>query len=278
MTKTKIRQWLALHRVIAFMTLIVLVVLGSTGSHLLSAQAVTQGYAADGQLEKGMMVSIKEEDATKVRAATVEIADKLHGVVVDANDAPVTLSAEGQKVFVATAGKYAVLVSSQNGTIKPGDYITISSLAGIGMRVDDRQPVVVGKALAEFDGKSDVIGSATVDGQTVQIGRVQADIQVARNPLQKPVSNLPDFLRRAAENIAGKPVNTSRVYLSTIIFIFSTIVAANLLYSGVRSGLISVGRNPLSKKSIVRSMMQVVIVGITIFLSGIFGVYLLLRL
>lgn len=278
MTKTKIRQWFGLHRVIALAALVLLVLLSASGTGMLFAQAVTQGYAADGNLQRGMMVSIKEDDATKVQAVDTETSDKLHGVIVDANDAPVTLSAEGQKVFVATSGKYDVLVSNQNGPIKPGEYITISSLAGIGMRVDDHQPFVIGKALEEFDGKNGVASTAELDGRTIQIGRVQTDILVARNPLQKPVSNLPDFLRRAAENIAGKPVNTSRVYLSTVIFILSTIVASNLLYGGVRNGIISVGRNPLSKKSIVRSMMQVIIVGITIFVSGIFGVYLLLRL
>lgn len=263
---------------IALAFLALLVILGASGYNLLSAQALTQGYGAEGVLQRGMLVSIKEDDATKVEAATVEISDKLHGVIVDANDAPVTLSEEGQKVFVATAGKYEVLVSNQNGIIRPGEYVTVSSIAGIGMRVDTRQPYVIGKALEEFDGQTDIVSTAELDGHTIQIGRVSVDIQVARNPLQKSSNNLPEFLRKAAEDIAGKPVNASSIYVSMVIFILTSLVAANLMYSGVRNGIISVGRNPLSKKSIIRSMMQVVIVGITIFISGIFGVYLLLRL
>jgi hypothetical protein len=276
MTKTKIYRIFSLQRTLALIALVLLVLLRVSG--MLSAQAVTQGYSAEGTLQRGMLVSIKDSDATKVEAVTIEAAERLHGVVVDANDAPVTLSAEGQKVFVATTGKYDVLVSDQNGPVKPGEYISISSVQGIGMRSDDKQPYVVGKALAEFDGKTGIVGSVKIDDRTVNIGRVQADILVSRNPLQKPVSNLPDFLRRTAESIAGKPVNTPRIYVSLVIFILSSMVASNLLYGGVKNGIISIGRNPLSKKSIVRSMMQVIIVGVTIFVAGIFGVYLLLRL
>jgi hypothetical protein len=50
------------------------------------------------------------------------------------------------------------------------------------------------------------------------------------------------------------------------------------MYGGIRNGLISIGRNPLSKKSIVRGMIQVILTALTIFLLGIFGVYLLLRI
>lgn len=265
-----------MYRVLALVALVFLIMLSA--SDLLRAQAVTQGYDGEGALQRGMMVRIKESDATKVEAVGIEAADKTHGVVVDANDAPVTLSAEGQKVFVATTGKYDVLVSDQNGPIRPGEYITLSAINGIGMRVDDKQPYVIGKALEEFDGQKDIVSSTKSGDKTINIGRVQADIQIARNPLQKPVSNLPDFLRKMAENIAGKPVNTSRIYLSLVVFFISTAISASLLYGAVRAGIISVGRNPLSKKSIVRGMMQVVIVGLTIFISGIFGVYLLLRL
>lgn len=274
---TKIKQLFSLYRVLALAALAFLILL-SMGGGFLHAQAVTQGYGADSILQRGMIVRISESDTAKVEPAGIESSDKVHGVVVNPNDAPVTLSSEGQKVFVATSGKYEVLVSNQNGPINPGEFITLSSIEGIGMRVDDHQPYVIGKALVGFDGQTGVVSTAMVGDRNVNIGRIQADIQFARNPLQKPVSNLPDFLRRTAENVAGKPVNTPRIYLSLVVFFISTSVAASLLYGAVRAGIISVGRNPLSKKSIVRGMMQVVIVGLTIFISGIFGVYLLLRL
>ena len=55
-------------------------------------------------------------------------------------------------------------------------------------------------------------------------------------------------------------------------------IAATLLWSGVRSGMISIGRNPLSKHSIIQGLMQVIIVAVLIFIIGVFAVYLLLKL
>jgi hypothetical protein len=51
-----------------------------------------------------------------------------------------------------------------------------------------------------------------------------------------------------------------------------------ILYSGVRNTLISIGRNPLSKKTIYKGLIQIILMGLIIFITGLFGVYLLLKL
>jgi hypothetical protein len=63
-----------------------------------------------------------------------------------------------------------------------------------------------------------------------------------------------------------------------MVFLAATVVAGSMLYAGVRSSMISIGRNPLSKQSIVKSMVQVIITSFMVFILGIFGVYLLLKL
>ncbi|MBA3758569.1 hypothetical protein H0X10_02980 [Candidatus Saccharibacteria bacterium] len=281
--KLKIKKILSLPRLSAFVAL-VLLVLVSLSSPLEAQTAFTQGYGTDEMLQRGMIVRLKKDDSSKVAALTSAEIEDMHGVVVDANDAPVTLSAEGQKAFVATGGRYDVLVSSQNGEIKAGDYITISALNGVGMRAGAKESKVVGRALADFNGKDAVVGTTEVkdsDGKArqVAIGRVSTDISVSRNPnFGSDEPALPQFVRRAAESIAGKKVDANRVYLAMAIFVVSTIVAATLMYGGVRSGIISIGRNPLSKKSIIRGMIQVVLFGLIVFILGLFGVYLLLKL
>jgi hypothetical protein len=148
MTKTKTRRMFSMPRVLAVMALAFLVFLSTQDP--LGAQAVTQGYGADTVLQRGMLVRLKQDDTTKVEPVTYEVGDKTHGIVVDANDAPVSLSSEGQKVFIATAGKFDVLVSDQNGAIAAGDYLTISSIGGIAMKASEKDPVVVGRALASL--------------------------------------------------------------------------------------------------------------------------------
>jgi hypothetical protein len=282
MIKTKMKQLFSWQRLFAFGALIFLVVLSFSAP--LGAQTLTQGYGADVQMQKGMIVQIKKDDPTKVELVSAETMDQMHGVVVDANDAPVTLSSEGQKVFIATTGKFDILVSDQAGAIKTGDYITMSAVQGVGMKAGTKEPVVIGRALADFDGRSGAIGSTDVKdsaGATrkVNFGRIAADVSVSRNPFLKgETPNVPEFLRKASEAVAGKPVNATRIYLSVFVFIVSTIAAGSLLYAGVRNGLISIGRNPLSKKTIIRGMFQVILTGLIIFITGVFGVYLLLKL
>lgn len=281
--KTKIKRLLSIPRLIATASLLLLIVV-STSNPLGAQTAFTQGYGTDEVLQRGMIVRLKKDDTTKVSSLVYEEMDTMHGVVVDANDAPVTLSAEGQKAFVATGGKYDILVSDQEGEIKAGDYISISSLNGIGMRATRAESHIVGRALGDFNGKDNVAGGTDVkdsngDTKKVNIGRVSADISVSRNPSYGPPDpGIPSAIKKIAESIAGKEVSTTRMYLGLSIFILSSLVAGTLMYGGVKSGIISIGRNPLSKKSIIRGMLQVVLFGLIVFIIGLFGVYLLLKL
>ena len=282
MIKTKIKKACTFQRVMAVSALSLLCVVSMRFPLL--AQAVTQGYGSEQTMQRGMLVQLKKGDTTKVETVKQADASKMYGVVVAANDAPVTLSSEGKKVFVATAGHYDALVSTQNGEVKPGDYIAVSAVDGIGMKGGEKDAIVVGRALSGFDGKTNPIGTTSVKDsaggtQSVTIGRVQADITVAKNPLFKAdAPNLPEILRKASESIAGKPVNPVRVYVAIFVFVVTAFVAGTLMYGGVRSAIISIGRNPLGKKSIIRGMIQIIITGLTVFISGIFGVYLLLKL
>jgi hypothetical protein len=282
MIKTKIRKYVSFQRILALLGLTGLILLSM--AHPIGAQTLTQGYGTDENLQRGAIIKLKDSDTSKVEAVTKETSDKAHGVVVNANDAAVTLSSEGKKVFVATLGKYDVLVSTQGGAIRAGDFLSISALGGIAMKSGEDDSYVIGKALDSFDGTQNVLSKTSIKNSKnetteVVIGRVQMDVGLGKNPLQKHKEpNLPEFLKKAAEAIAGKEVSATRVYIGLVVFFVTTIVAGILLVSGVRNGLISIGRNPLSRKSIIRGMFQVVITGLTIFIMGIFGVYLLLKL
>ncbi len=268
------RQALAL---IALGFLVVISHLGHT-----PAQTVIQGYDTDTTLQHGMIIAISQKDATKVEAATSSSVERMRGVVVDPADAAVTLSSPSQKVFVAGAGRYSVLVSNQNGSIHADDYISISSLPGIGMKARGDQSIVLGRAITAFDGTNHVISTASViDKSTKQvaIGTVTVDINIIRNPLVGTGnSSLPSFLQSASTTIAGKDVSPGKVYLAAVILLMAGIISGSMLYAGVRSSIVSIGRNPLSKRSIIGSLLQVVITSLIIFIGGLFGVYLLLKL
>lgn len=277
----KLKEKLSTRRVLSVVGLASLMALAQAVPAI--AQVITQGYSSDSLIQRATVVSINSEDAKKVEPATLDNHDRLHGVVVSQNDAPFTLSSEDERVFVATIGRFEVFVSNENGPIQPGDLLTVSRVGGIATKAEERDLYVIAKAISGFDGETAVLSTTIIDDGgadvKVAIGRIQADIGVAGNPLFKPSqANLPGFLARIAENVAHKPVSTIRVYVSMFVLFSSTIVAGILLYSGIRSGLISIGRNPLSKKSITKSLMQVILTSVIILLLGVFGVYLLLRI
>jgi hypothetical protein len=249
------------------------------------AQSVTQGYGADAVLQRGMIVGLKKDDLRKAEPVNKDQYDRIHGVVVESNDSAVLIGRDDEKVYVATGGRFTVLVSDQKGNIKLGDFVTVSSVSGVGMKAGDDDLVVIGKALDSFNASdsNQVIGTATVTEsggkqRQIKLGHVLVDISISKNPKLKTDNSLPGALRRASELIAGKPVSSLRVYISLVILAFAAVISGSLIYSAVRSSLIAIGRNPLSKKFIITGLFQVVLIGLMVFLSGVFGVYLLLKL
>lgn len=257
-----------------------------TGATVL-AQDVPQGYQSDEALQKGMIVRLSKKDEGKVEAITQKESADMFGIVVSLNDTPVSLTRPGvdQEVFIATTGQYDVLVSSQNGPIETGDYITISSVRGVGMKAAQAQQLVIGKALKPFSGKNgDVEGRTTITTslgeRAVALGRVPIEVTVAHNPLyeKKEKSGVPDFLSKAAEVVTDRPVSALRIYAGLAVLITSILIAGGILYAGVRTGMIAIGRNPLAKRTITKSLVQVVLTSLIVVVSGVFAVYLLLRI
>lgn len=251
------------------------------------AQNVPQGYQSDEALQKGMIVRTKKVDSTKVEAITQQEAPDMLGVVVTSGDSPVSLSSPGvaQEVFVAITGRYDVLVSNQNGPIQPGDYVSVSSIKGIGMKAAGVQQLVVGKALEGFSGKNgDVEGRTSIKTsfgtKEVALGRVPIEVSVAHNPLyeKEATDGVPQFLNKAAEVVTDRPVSAVRIYAGLAVLVVSIFIAGGILYAGVRTGMIASGRNPLAKKSIVRNLIQIALMSLIVFVVGVFAVYLLLRI
>ncbi|HVX24463.1 MAG TPA: hypothetical protein VG992_03940, partial [Candidatus Saccharimonadales bacterium] len=168
---------------------------------------VTQSYNADVSVQPGMIVQLKDKDPNTVTPLPADNIKALLGVVVPPNNATIVLTPEHvtvQQVLVATSGHYSVLVSNQNGPIKTGDYITISAIAGVGMKADSSQTEVIGKAAGSFSGTANVISSVSLHSDlgkatTVSIGRVPVDLIISHNPLyQKSADLVPTFLVKFA--------------------------------------------------------------------------------
>jgi hypothetical protein len=238
------------------------------------ADNIIQGYASKSTLEPGLMVALDKTAAKSVKILPGGDADHIFGVVVDPADAPFTLNSQNSKIFVATSGNFQVLISTIAGAVKPGDFLTVSNLSGIAQKATNQQSRILGQATSGFDGSSNVI---TTNGSE-KIGRIFVQINPQNNPLANNAVLVPTFLRKASTAVAGKSVPAVRIYAALGIFMLSAVVAVLVLWGGVRGSLIALGRNPLSRKSIFNGMYKVVFTGVGIFILGLAGVYLLLRI
>lgn len=246
------------------------------------AQTVNESFKSDQKLQPGMLVGLVEGDSRKVEKTAPDSLERLKGVVVAANDSPVRLSAEGEEVFVATGGVYDVLVSDENGEIKQGDYLSISSLAGVAAKAGAQQSVVIGRANQEFNASSTLAGTYNDprSGRQINFGRIEIAVSIVKNPVQKQDdgNRVPELLENISVSIAGKPVSTTRMWLALALFLGTALIVGAMLYSGARSSMLSIGRNPLSRKPIARGLLQVILLGLIVFISGMFGVYLVLKI
>lgn len=249
--------------------LISLIIPASTAAAILS-----QGFKASGQVSPGMLVSLSSSGS--VEAADTNNGNNLHGVVVEEDSAAVAIkTAEENQVQVATSGLAAVLVSDINGAVKKGDPITVSPLKGVGMKVGDKESVkIIGIAQADASGGT----SETVEGngksQEVTITRVPAMVAVS---LHAAKSNPLTTLQQASTNLAGKPVSTTKALLAALILLVSILSVSVLLYTAIRSSLISIGRNPLSESAVRQELLRVLLVAPLILGAALVLIYALLR-
>lgn len=246
-----------------------------------------QAYEAERAIDYGTIVEHVSGDKPSVKVASQKALQNMFGVVIDPQQIPVRISSGDfqNETYVAVSGTYNVLVSTQGGAIKAGDYVTLSSLNGIAMKAGTEEASVFGRAVADFDSKSVSRGSAKIQDvngttvDTVQLGSIPVTIEIQRNPNEKSTkARVPEALERIGQAIAEKEVSAIRIYLSLAITAISLITALVVLYTGVRGSVISIGRNPMSKRSILRALLQIILTSFLILVIGLFAVYLLLRL
>lgn len=245
-----------------------------------------QGYAAATPIDIGTIVALNK-DTQSVVAAKQSQLQNMFGVAVDRNQLAfaVSNSAIQNETYVAVSGTYNVLVSTQGGEINSGDYITLSSIDGIGMKASTEQKTVFGRAAASFDGKGVTLGTSELKdtngaaNKTVTLGTIPVTINIQRNPNIKSTKvDVPNWLERLGVQIAEKQISPIRIYLSMGITAVSLVTAIVMLYAGVRNAIIAIGRNPMTKRSIFRALLEVILTSILILVIGLFAVYLLLKL
>ncbi|HSE29221.1 MAG TPA: hypothetical protein VLA77_01390 [Candidatus Saccharimonadales bacterium] len=250
-------------------------------SNLLHAQsntAIARGFqTSDTNLAPGALMSLTNT------ADTVTLADptntqKLVGVLDDRPLLELDSDNKQVQVQVVTSGVTYALVSDMSGTIQTGDKITTSPIRGVGMKTLESN-IILGTAQSNFSTDGAVEQTITQkDGSRKKVMINKIPVQVSVNFYQTPTeqTNLPPILNDLASTVAGRQVSPVRIIVALLILLVALITMAILLYSSVKSSVISIGRNPLSEHAVYKSLWQIGLIVLGILLLTVIAIYFIL--
>jgi hypothetical protein len=247
------------------------------------AQAVTtlsQGYTTSDPVAIGSFVSLVQGTTDKVKASDTSNIDSLLGIVITANNALLSVNnGTESQIQVATSGVAPILVSDVNGDIKKGDYITASPLKGVGMKATTSTKSM-GIAQDDLTAKNSTktqVDEKGVGKKEVKLGQIPLLISVAYYYKQPDKTLIPIAVQNVANAFAGKKVNATPILVSLGIFVITIILVSAIVYTMVRSSIISVGRNPLSQSAIYRQVINMSALVIGILGVAVVSIYLILK-
>jgi hypothetical protein len=244
-----------------------------------SSANISHSYKADAQIADGSLVSLDPGRSDYVQLANSGNAARLIGVAVDSNDSLLAVDSSSGTAQIATSGSAAVLVSTVDGDIGLGDPIGVSPFNGVGMKAGPGSEII-GLAQTTLDSHTQGIVDRTVtnkDGKNSQIkvGLVRVNIAIGTigGPAQTEDEQL-SGLQRLAKSITGHKVSTARVLVSLVVAVVSLMALITLIYASIYGSIVSIGRNPLAKYAIFRTLGSVlalavlttVVTGLTLFL------------
>jgi hypothetical protein len=246
--------------------------------------SLSQGFATTTPIASGSLVSLDSKSSGSVVVADLTNTDRLFGIVVPPSSASISLSGSGSgQVQVVTSGTADVLVSTAGGDIHVGDPITISPIAGVGQKVGPSSSRVVGTAQTDFNGSGDGVTKRTIEDSSgakkeVSIGQIPVVVAVSTYTSTdgKQTYVIPNWLQNLSNTLAGKAVSPIRIIVAGLILIVSLISVTVLLYAAVRNSIISIGRNPLSRKSVLGGMLQIVAIAMAILAVTAVAMYLVI--
>ena len=164
-------------------------------------------------------------------------------------------------------GRVYVRVSSTNGTIKKGDFVTASKIPGAG-QLADKSGNILGVALEEY-ANEDKVGVGKI---LVSVGIWPAIVATSAR------GNLVETLKKGLLAPTLTPLASLRYLLSILIALAAFILG--FIYFGrvAKSGVEAVGRNPLAGRMIQLNVMLNMLMTVLIMAGGLLLAYLILIL
>jgi len=108
------------------------------------------------------------------------------------------------------------------------------------------------------------------------LGTVPVVVNVTYYYAQPDKTLIPAALQNLANALAGKTVDSLPIIISCVIFIITLIVVVSIIYSMIRSSIISVGRNPMAQSAVYRDVIQLSALVLGILAVAVIAIYVIL--
>jgi len=179
----------------------------------------------------------------------------------------INTNGSGTGIPVISVGTVYVLVSSQEGPIKKGDYITTSTMPGIGVKAV-KSGYVLGIALEDYD-----------NADSKKTGKIAADFSLSYfNSKPTFVGSLSDIMKLALFPTKDGPTPIFKYVVAGIVVIASFVLGFMSFGRTAAKGVEALGRNPAAGKIIHLGIIFNVAIVVVIVFAGLTVSFLILRL
>ncbi len=224
-----------------------------------SSANISHSYSSNVTIVPGSLVSLNPARTDYVEESNTDNGEGLLGVAVTVNDSLLAEDSNPDSIQVATSGTVNTLVSTINGPIHVGDQISVSPINGLGMKSSPDEEVI---GLAQTSLNSNTAGVTPHNiinkaGKSVKVyvGYIRLGISIGAGNTQG--NSQLNSIQELGKDITGRDVSSIRVIVSFVIALIAVVSLITLIYASIYSGIISIGRNPLAKYAVFRSLSSV---------------------
>jgi len=249
---------------IAILLLITVISINETKAQITSSGIATSVPINDSEAIDGDIICSYREGA---RRCENDYDPGLYGVISDNPAASIEDTELTDSRLIIASGIGLVRVSTMNGQIKEGDFITSSPVPGVG-QLASRNGYVLGAALEDYG-----------ESSPENIGRILVMVGIhPATTMEGQRGNLIQFIREGIAVPIFEPLESLRYLLAVAIVIISFTLGMIYFGRASRTGIEAVGRNPLAKRVIQYTVVLNIVLTIVIVLVGLGIAYMILIL
>lgn len=168
---------------------------------------------------------------------------------------------------ITDSGKVYVLVSSNHGAIKVGDYVTSSTTKGVADKAQ-KSGYVLGTALEPYNSTD-----------TAKVGKILVAVGVRPVVLSQGAgNNILELIKEGVDGAFLSPLSALRYVVASLVVLFTIVFSFVHFGRLAQNGVTAVGRNPLASRAIQMSVLFNIILTIGIISVGLVIAYLILVL